>query len=156
MSCRRYKKIILADYLDDRLPEAKKVEIDAHLAVCADCRELVSLATKVIREPFRKEKKAAAPEYLWHRIQAQISQDKAAPVPVLEQLKERLSFLHPAFALGIVIIFMIVSFAAFHAPSSIRSMNEQAQYLYDLASGAGGYATEASKGYGTRLEKFLL
>lgn len=160
MNCEDFKEILLTDYLDDRLSEAKKAEIDAHLDICPDCRQLISLTKNTISEPFRKEKKTAVPEYLWYRIQEQVNQNNTAPTLAQKQLRYFLNMPRPAFAFSAAMLFIVILFSVFHIPLQQgtvgRNINGEVSYLYELASGSIGYAAEASKGYGTAIEKLLL
>ncbi|MCM8823709.1 MAG: zf-HC2 domain-containing protein [Candidatus Omnitrophica bacterium] len=68
MNCRRIRKIILADYIDNEISRGLKEKVDKHLSLCLDCRSFFESLVKEIREPLREEEEIKPPELVWVKI----------------------------------------------------------------------------------------
>lgn len=76
MNCERIQELILTDYADDRLPEDQKLQLEAHLAGCAHCREFAQAVTQKVLKPFSQVERLSPPESVWNKIKEEITQEE--------------------------------------------------------------------------------
>lgn len=69
----------LSEYLDDELPPAQRAALDAHLAECAACRELLVELGGVVARARSVENRPPADD-LWEGIAARIGARKVVPI----------------------------------------------------------------------------
>ena len=77
MKCRDVKRILEADYIDGRLEEGLRKEIDRHLESCPDCRHYLNDLSAVSLKMFQ-EKEAPAP-FVWENIKKEIYKRAESP-----------------------------------------------------------------------------
>ena len=47
MNCKKIRELILTDYIDGEADEKTKMSVNAHVAECAECKELLSSVQKI-------------------------------------------------------------------------------------------------------------
>lgn len=94
----------LSDYLDDELPAAERVEVDAHLARCASCREVLAELKAVALRAAALASEAVPPAAdLWPGIEGRIHRSG----PRVRRAPRRFSFTLPqlvAAALALMVL----------------------------------------------------
>jgi len=107
----------LSDYLDGHLPAGDRVLLEAHLGVCAECREtLEELRLLVARA--RAAAEQPLPTDLWPGIAALIG-SSGSPSPIIdlgrERARRRLSFTVPQLAAASVLLVALSAAAVLFA-----------------------------------------
>lgn len=157
--CKRFKDLILTDYMDGEIVNSTKDLIDAHLLVCSDCRRL----TEEIRNltvPLREAKREAAPAYLWssikERIEKEISLTEKAG-DFITRLVE--NFFSPRLApvMATIAVSLLVGSIYFnHFRVNQIKDKEQGEYLIYLMDSAEAFADSNNNGSESPIETYFL
>lgn len=87
----------LSDYLDGDLDPAAHAEVDAHLALCVDCRQLLG-ELRTITAAAAQLPDAAPEEGVWDGVARRIAAASPAVVPFERKAPRRFSFTLPQLA----------------------------------------------------------
>ncbi len=146
MRCSKIRELVLTDYTDGELNERTRVEVEAHMRTCENCRRFEARLKSRVSDPLRKAQRLEPPEYLWSRIKGAI-EERAKENP-LTALKERLESVlvvrRPALALASLAVILIAAVfftGTFIERSRLNSyIEEQVDFLETLNNGNGnGY-----------------
>ncbi|MFH0754394.1 MAG: anti-sigma factor [Candidatus Omnitrophota bacterium] len=74
------RTVILTDYLDGCLTDFVKAQLESHLQQCPECRELVSLAPRMLVTPFAGLPKEKMPEAVRVSIMQQVRARQSSSV----------------------------------------------------------------------------
>lgn len=165
MNCKKIRKIILTDYLDDQMGKKEKLSIEKHLSDCRSCREFALNARKACAEMFTNTGKANPPEFVWRRIrEAIIAKERKKEnfaVRFLEKIKYAFYIPNPAIAFATIVALMLI----FGGITKLMVANhellkdnaqEQVEYLdYSMEIPADASANDEA-GFGTSIEKYFL
>ncbi|MCM8831318.1 MAG: zf-HC2 domain-containing protein, partial [Candidatus Omnitrophica bacterium] len=84
MNCKKVKKLILTDYIDNEIDIKLKDTIDKHLIACKDCFNFKNDLEKKL-SILKTAKQITAPDFLWYRFKEKIKvQEKRKLFPLLD------------------------------------------------------------------------
>jgi hypothetical protein len=109
MNCKQAQEFILTEYSDGLLTGGPLVDLQAHLAICGECRFLAEDIKRNVTEPLTHAPKLPVQEAMWRNIRDRIQDEKVtkALTPSLwENLKNLLWDFKPALIMASV--FLIV------------------------------------------------
>ena len=157
----KIKEIILTDYLDNRLDEDKRREIDQIIERDPELKEFYQTVIKTSVEPFEVSNKLEPPEKVWKNIKAEITQE--APKKSFELMGDimfgwiALPRLPLAIGSSMAILLFVVYFG-FIRTQVHRNYNtdDQVEYLMLLTNIGGDSSVEQKKGFGTNIENYFL
>jgi len=109
MNCRKAQELIISGYSDNELKFFWKKELEAHLGLCAECREFLTVFKTTVVTPFKEEPVLNAPDYLWYRIKDKITAAKP-PAAKHNIFDVFIKMPRPVFAVFTVIILIAVNF----------------------------------------------
>ncbi|RCK79643.1 MAG: hypothetical protein OZSIB_4115 [Candidatus Ozemobacter sibiricus] len=121
MNCEHWRDLILTDHLDGEIAPADREALNAHVAVCPACRELMEQAPAALIEPFARLERVAPPPAVWEKIAVEMGidpsvgrEDPAPPPPSLEPTEPGPSGCGPWLLAGAVAAgFILVAAVAF-------------------------------------------
>jgi predicted anti-sigma-YlaC factor YlaD len=164
MDCKKIKELLMSDYLDGEAACRLKEKIQAHIKVCAGCRDLEQLLLKKARRPFQGYGKEQPPERIWQGIKEAIAQEEACdtaalPERAIDFLRNHLFARKPAFALLTVSTFILLaawfSGAAFYRQRMVKEyITQQSQYLVSLNGPVNG-DLDRDMDFGTSIEQYF-
>src|SRR5882672_10339658 len=73
--CKRFKDLLLTDYLDAQIDPKTKEQIDAHLRMCPECRLFAQEAERDLVTPFKNVQPEEVPVHLWTAIQERLQKE---------------------------------------------------------------------------------
>jgi len=155
------KELILTDYIDGRLDDATKKEIDALIDQDPELTEFLNAVMKNAQEPFSDVQDVQPPERVWQNIREQIEVSQTPSI--LEDFLDRIKLLWArprlSFALGsvatVLIAFLWVGTSQFrNTPAPYNS--EHVENLMYLAGGEMVDPEDISNGFGTSIEEYFL
>ena len=144
MECKKIQERLMTDYLDNELEPQQCIEIDRHLAACADCRELLETVRLTTVAPFKEAREVRTDPVVWQRIQEKIFAEKESSAgwmdPIRDFLRSVLIMPSPVFRAAFVtaLILMIVVFAKWpsdYAHPAYTYIGEQMNFLGELRAG---------------------
>ena len=155
------KEIILTDYLDGRLDETAKKEIDTVISQDVELTEFLNAVMKSAQEPFNNIQDAQPPEHVWQNIKEQIEGSQTPSI--LEDFLDRIKILWArprlSFALGsvatVLIVFLWVGTSQFRN-TPVPYNSEHVENLIFLAGGDIVDPEDISNGFGTSIEEYFL
>jgi len=159
------KELILTDYLDGRLSETDKREVDHWIEREPEIREFFEAVKRSSVQPFGSLKDFEPPEEVWLNIKERIERADAPGAPsVWDGLvgriqavwkKPRLSFTL-ASAMAVLIIFVWVGVGRFnHLPVDIKG-EQQVEYLMFLSGDGLLENGDMNNGFGSSIEDYFL
>ena len=166
MKCEKVRDLILTDYLDGRMAEGDKRELELHLATCNRCREFSAAAKRVVAEPFNTAERVSPPESVWHNIRDTIKAGERviARSPVadfLDKLKSFLVFPKPAFAVATVAVAVLLAVFIARLPAEKQVvlndyLDEQVTFLVSLDTDVIDAYNGGSVDLDTSIEEYFL
>jgi anti-sigma factor RsiW len=162
MRCSKIRELLLTGYTDGELDERTRVQVEAHLRTCEECRRIEETLKNRISGPLRGAERLEPPEYLWSRIKGAIEEDKKENI--FGALKERLEGVfiirRPALALAAISVIVLVT-AFFTATTIERSrlnayLDEQVDFLDWLDNGDGNGNGQEYDDIGIPMEDLFL
>ena len=166
MKCEKVRDLILTDYLDGRMAEDDKRELELHLAGCSRCRELSAATKKVVAGPFSKAERVSPPESVWHDIRDTIKAGERGiarrpAADFLGKLRSFLAFPRPAFAVATVAVAILLAVFIARLPAEKRVvlndyLDEQVTFLVSLDTDVTDTYNGDSVDLGTSVEEYLL
>jgi predicted anti-sigma-YlaC factor YlaD len=159
--CKRFRRIILTDYIDAELPKETKKCVENHLRECADCRSLAEKARSKLILPFQGLKSVPVPETLWSAVKEKICERRKYPEDRIEswvaKLKGHLYLprLSPAL-IGFILLVLVSSLLFCNQQIKLAQEKEQAGYLSSLLGTTGALLGTATNNFGTLIEEFFL
>ncbi len=161
MKCKKIRKLLITDYLDNHLPTAGKALIGEHLGGCPECKSFYADAVKIADEPFRaiSANPAMPPEYVWRGIREAILADKEKRRSFIYGFLDRVNYvfyaIRPAPAIAGAIALVLIATAALKIGTDT--------YFSMAASGGNRYLSPEyfetandNGGFGTSIEKYFL
>lgn len=113
MGCSKYKSLF-TNYLDGELSDTKRHEIEAHLAECQTCQEILNQISLIISTTKGLEKKKTSP-YFVPKVMQRIKEEEPRLATATTRLRLKLAF---TFA-SVIVVALIGSFSYYHFTSGI-------------------------------------
>lgn len=158
--CKKFKDLILADYIDNELDLKARQEVEAHLVSCSDCRSLAKKVRNKLGLPLRETPQEPVPDSLWPQIKEKIKKKPS----VASGLAGLLDLLYAPFfyrrlmpAIAGVVIALVAGSVVFYAHQvRIAKENEQGSYLVSLFEGPGNQAYTDEGSFVSSIEEYFL
>jgi len=159
--CKRFKGVILTDYIDAELDSQMKVRIGKHLNECAGCRSFAEEVKSKLVLPFKELKPTPVPETLWPVIKGEICERRRYPENRIESLVARLKgyFCFPRLSpalVGFILLILISSLVFCNQQMKLAKEKERADYLSSLLGTTGAFWETETNNFGTLIEEFFL
>lgn len=157
--CKRFRDMILTDYLDGELDTESRERLEAHLSVCPACQAFAREAKRELEVPFEKVQPEPVPDQVWRKIRSRIEAE-SAPRNVVGDILEKVFrlLLRPQLVPAYIVLFMFFFSGAFMIHNQIRLVKEteQGRYLMStLSMGNGSTGLENAK-QETPIEEYFL
>lgn len=161
-ACKRYRGLIVTDYLDGELAGKRKDEVESHMRSCAGCRELYRQMKDGLEPIFGQAKGRPVPDHIWPQLKKKI-QDRTTRFPrvTFKDIMERylaplrIPVLVPAAATAIM-VFAIGALIIFNFQMRQTRETEQAEYLEYILGPVNGVTGTETNSLGTSIEEYFL
>lgn len=158
-SCKKFRDLILTDYMDAQLDAASQAQVDRHLQKCAACKAFAAEVKNLVL-PFEKATRQQVPAHLWKAIEERIQQEQYSPQNLWDLICgwiEGISFPKLVPALGSLVMLIVVGSTVFFNYQIEQARNqEQGAYLAYMLSPLGTSAQAENNNWGTSLEQYFL
>ena len=74
--CKRYKELLLTDYIDGEIDTEIRKDIDNHLIICSSCRQFKEDVVEKAINVFNEVSREKVPEGLWSSIKEKMTQKR--------------------------------------------------------------------------------
>jgi anti-sigma factor RsiW len=166
MECKRIQELIITDYADGELDQARTAEVERHLAVCARCREFREAAERTVVGPLKAMRPLTPPERVWEKIREEITRTptpRAVPAFAILKSKLRGAFVirRPALAVAAMAIALIITIVSTRLPLNGTEaislyLEDQMQFLSSLDASDTRIADANGFDLDTGIEEYLL
>ncbi len=157
--CRKFRDVILTDYLDGELDPGIRESLEAHLKACPACRVFAREAQERLIIPFEHAQPEEVPDSVWQNIRESIEADHASR-DVAGDLLERVfrPLLRPQFVPAYIVLFVFFFSGAFvvHSRMKLVRETEQGRYIMSTLSGTNGSAGAEDPHPTTVIEDYFL
>jgi anti-sigma factor RsiW len=157
--CRKFRDVILTDYLDGELDKEARERLEAHLSVCPACRVFVREAKEQLGDPFKNVRPEPVPEQVWRNIRGRIETENR-PRDVVGDILERVfkPFLRPQFVPAYIVFFVFFFSGAFVVHNRIQLVTETEQGRYLMSTLGEETSAEGleNANLGTAIEEYFL
>ncbi len=154
-TCEKFRDLILTDYVDEELEVTAKQEVEAHLLVCSECRQLADEVRRDLIQPFQQAPRQEIPDQVWSSIRNKIT-EAATEKSLLDRLIELL-FPKAAVALGSLAVLILMSTFLFNNWQKQQAKEkDQGEYLAYLLESPSASAETESNGLSTSIETYFL
>jgi predicted anti-sigma-YlaC factor YlaD len=126
MNCKNVKKS-LVPFLENELPEERRVEMENHLKICPDCSRLLEEFSQLWETLEHREKAQPSP-YLWTKLKQRIIEYEEGRGPLFGWLEGLVRWTRPAIA---IVVLLICIFAGYSLGNLPQSANGQTAYQAD-------------------------
>ena len=86
MKCIEIQNMIMTDYIDGQLNSEMLKNVEEHLLICPECRDIKN-CLEAVRVPLQNAQSTPSPE-IWSRIQEKIASDQTRRHGILEDVNE--------------------------------------------------------------------
>ncbi len=160
-SCKRFRRVILTDYIDVELDSQMKTRIEEHLNECVGCRSFAEEVKSRLMLPFKELKPVPVPETLWPAIKEKICERREYSENRKESLLARLKgyFCLPRLSpvlVGFILLILISSLVFYNQQIKLVKEKERADYLSSLLGTTGAFLGTTTNSFGTLIEEFFL
>jgi hypothetical protein len=160
--CKRYRGLILTDYVDGEIDAETRKIIDEHLLFCRSCRQFKDDVSEKVITVFNKVGHEKVPESIWPSIKEKILQKRFAEEEGIAGFLKRVfgplspfPRLAPAMlAIAVLILVSAVTFRFYLAQNLNRT--EQAEYIVSYLSGTSSIPDKNGVDFETELEEYFL
>jgi len=159
--CKKFRKVILTDYIDAELCKETRERIDEHLKECAGCGSFAEKVKLELALPFEGLKSAPVSETLWPAIKEKLGERREYSENRIESLIIRLKGylcpprLSPVLA-GFILLILVSSLVFYNQQMNLSKEKERADYLSSLLGTTGVFLGTATNNFGTLIEEFFL
>lgn len=159
--CKRFRKVILTDYIDAELPKEIREDVAEHLNECLGCRSFAEEVKSKLMLPLKELKPVPVPETLWPAIRERIYEGREYSINRKESLLSRLRvhFYPPRLSpvlVGFVLLILISSLVFYNQQMKVAKEKERADYLSSLLGSTGTFLGTTIYSFGTPIEEFFL
>ena len=116
MNCKNIKKNLVS-FLENELPEERRVEIENHLKICSDCSHLLEEFSQLWGALEDREKIQPSP-YFWTRLKQRIVEYEEGRGPVLGWLGGLVGWARPAVAVAVLLICVFLGYSLGNLPQA--------------------------------------
>ena len=159
-ACHEFRDIILTDYIDGELDKKVKIRLEAHLNVCAQCREFVNEVKAQLVVPFAQTPRAVVPEDLWQSIEEKITGEGEQAHPAatwIDRLVQSLALPRSAPVALSFILFISASFWVLHNRQAAQvADNDSGEYAAYVLDSVSELAETGNDSFGTSIEEYFL
>ena len=163
MNCKIVQELIITEYFDGQMFEARKIELEKHLGCCLKCKEFLAAVEDSSMEMFKNSGKVEPPYSLWLNIKDKIiaKQELKANLLVyfLNKFKNREYFPRAAFAMALgvmLVIFINTGMNKDNKEIASSDISGRAEYVNYLLGSFAYNSLDSDNGYGTDIEKYFL
>jgi len=165
MECKIAQDYILTDYIDGRMDEKRKLDLESHIEGCHACKKFYMTAKKALEGLSTVRDRQMPPEFVWYRIREAILTEKQGKenfvTALLGKFKYIFSIPNPTFALAtaFALLLVVATIARLHVVNQEAVQNasrENAEYLYYLGAPAEEVSSNGENGFGTSIEEYFL
>lgn len=165
MSCKKFRELILTDYLDGELDNVQKESLHRHLAQCWLCKKFSIRAQQATDELFANTSRVNPPDFIWNRVKEAILAKRHKKVNFVDHLFIKLKYLFhipkPSLVVASVITFILmmgiaIQFKVINQRVVNNGRQEQAGYLTFSAGESTDVAMSTVDGFGTSIERYFL
>ncbi len=159
-NCKKYKDLILTNYIDGEMDTEMKQQVDSHLLVCPNCRRFAEEVNHFLVASFKNAVRKNVPEHLWLLVKENIEKENRLNEKAgnfIHRLMESLSFPALAPVLGSFVLLILVGSLIFYNQQMKQGKEkEQVEYLVYLL-GATEVSPETENNVPeTPIEKYFL
>lgn len=157
--CRKFKQILLTDYLDHELSPEAEAAVAEHLQRCASCRVFFEQLEKEVQQPLAQAPKEPAPESIWLALKEELTAQpkKSWAIPSWGERWQML--LRPAtlgYVLsGVILCLMIGTGFSYRYLQQVKE-REQIQYLVSIWSPSSMFSEAENHEEFTAIEEYFL
>ena len=126
MNCKSVKENLMF-FLENELPEERRIEMETHLKTCPDCTHFLEEFSQLWGTLEHREKIQPSP-YFWTRLKQRIIEYEEGRNPVLGWLEGLIHWARPAVAVAVLLICIFTGYSLGNFP---RSANGQTAYQVD-------------------------
>ncbi|MCK4225121.1 MAG: zf-HC2 domain-containing protein [candidate division Zixibacteria bacterium] len=126
MNCKNIKKSLVS-FLENELPEERRVEIENHLKICPHCSHLLEEFSELWQAVEHREKIQPSP-YFWTRLKQRIVEYEEGRKPVLGWFGGLIGWARPAVAVAVLLIGIFLGYSLGNFPQTV---NGQTAYQAD-------------------------
>ncbi|MCK4532277.1 zf-HC2 domain-containing protein [bacterium] len=165
MNCEEIKQLLMTDYIDGEINKELKEEVEKHLDLCDDCRQLKQNLQGISGDLFKKIEQTKVSDLVWARIENSVSKEKKQSKGILAGLMNYLQpdfFIRkPVFSTTLILagVFLAIIFTkgSFNNRKTANSyLKEQVEvFVYLDADGTEFLETE-NIDFGTGIEEYFL
>jgi anti-sigma factor RsiW len=152
MNCVKAKDIILTDYLDGSLDQAKLAELEQHIRICAACQELQKQAN-ALRSSVKNMGLVTPPESVWWGIRARLDETRT---PWWQRVFKKVSLSQPVWAFSYAAATAAIIIAIFLSTKFVVSVPPALSDEAKLFNGITEANAESVDNFGTALEEYFL
>lgn len=164
--CKKTRKLILTDYLDEQIGAGQEQSMKLHLARCVECKRFFEQVKKTALEPFMEAEKFSPPASVWRNIKETIIADRQRKLSPFFDFRRILKKIHytpvPVFSFAtavllIIIVGLTVRFKFVDQQvQQATLLNGQTEYFIYSVDNSGGIFTDGEASFGTPIEKYFL
>lgn len=160
MDCRRFRRLIMTDYIDDEASPSVRKELEQHISVCSRCRIFEQTLRESVVAPFQDVSRPKAPETTWQNIKISLErgQQRSIGPSVIDDLRRIFQDLHPVYAAAAYAVLLLAIFIVRLTFDDRRETNayigEQIEFLSSLQT--DGEADKEYADFDTAIERYLL
>ena len=125
MNCKNVKKNLVS-FLENELPEQRRVQMEKHLEVCPDCFHLLEEFSQLWGALERREKIQPSP-YFWTRLKQRIIEYEEERKPAWGWLEGLVGWTRPAVAVAVLLMCIFLGYSLGNLPQA----NGQTAYQVD-------------------------
>lgn len=126
MNCKSVKENLMF-FLENELPEERRIEMETHLKTCPDCTHLLEEFSQLWGTLEHREKIQPSP-YFWTRLKQRIVEYEEGRKPVFGWLEGLVRRARPAVAIAVLLICVFLGYSLGNFP---QSANGQTAYQVD-------------------------
>lgn len=155
MNCRKARKLIVTDYLDEEINLSLRKAIDLHLDGCAGCRALKQKVL-ILRGPLKDSLDSKVPDSVWDNIAERIiNKEISGNRSFISRLLDKSSFNFlpkPVLTASAFVLILAVLFGSLMLKESLNSSLNGGLFISEY------YSLEDSADFslGTKIEEYFL
>ena len=158
--CKRFRDLILTDYIDNEINKETRRQVDSHVQVCRECHEFAQEVERNLIVPFKSLDYEDVPGEVWAAIKERLEQrgglaDKVKNL--LGRWMELFSFSRLASVVASFVVLILIGFAVIHHQYTQQAQDkEQGRYLVYLLGTMDVSGEKEDHDLQTPIEKYFL
>jgi len=118
MNCKNVEKNLLP-FMENELPEERRMEMETHLKTCPDCSHLLEEFSQLWEALEYREKIQPSP-YFWTRLKQRIVEYEEGRKPVFGWLEGLVRWIRPAVAVATTLICIFLGYSLGNFPQQVN------------------------------------